>query len=95
MIQLFNSLEFILIVLNISVEAKTEEVAPGTDIPYLPQLKFEHKLVQFRFFVQAADAATVGADMKITNMFINNAISKLELIVADKREILWRIRMEI
>ena len=66
-------------------DAKTA-VYPSTDISaYLPQLKFEHKLVQFRFFVQAADAATVGAGMKITNMFINNAISKLKLIVADKR----------
>ena len=63
-----------------------DAVYPSTDISdYLPQLKFEHKLVQFRFFVQAADAATVNAGMKITNMFINNAISKLKLIVADKR----------
>ena len=37
-----------------------------TEDKYIPKLKFEHKLVQFRFFVQAADAATKGAGMKIT-----------------------------
>ena len=50
-----------------------------------PQFNFEHKLVQFRFFVKAADS-DVATNVKITNMYISNAIYKLKLIVADKRE---------
>ncbi len=48
-----------------------------------PQLKFEHKLVQFRFFVIATDDA-LAKEMKIANMYISNAVYRLSLIVANK-----------
>ena len=48
-----------------------------------PQFKFEHKLVQFKFFVKAAGQA-VGA--KVTDMYISNAIKQLTLIVANKND---------
>ena len=49
----------------------------------IPQLKFKHKLVQFRFFVIATDDA-LAKKMKIANMYISNAVYRLSLIVADK-----------
>ena len=49
----------------------------------IPQLKFEHKLVQFRFFVIATDDA-LAKEMKIANMYISNAVYRLSLIVANK-----------
>lgn len=48
-----------------------------------PQLKFEHKLVQFRFFVIATDDVP-AKEMKIANMYISNAVYRLSLIVANK-----------
>ena len=65
----------------------------------MPKLTFEHKLVQFRFFVKAADAAALavigpynsetgkGMNMKVTDMFINNAIYRLSLVVANKNPV--------
>ena len=50
-----------------------------------PQFKFEHKLVQFKFFViKAADLAAVDAE--VTDMYISNAIKQLTLIVANKKD---------
>jgi len=51
----------------------------------IPQLKFEHKLVQFRFFVIATDDA-LAKKMKIANMYISNAVYRLSLIVANKTD---------
>jgi hypothetical protein len=55
---------------------------------YLPKLTFEHKLVQFRFFVKAANATALtdltSKNMQVTDMFINNAIYRLALVVANK-----------
>ena len=79
------------------VRLKKAESAPEDD--YLPKLTFEHKLVQFRFFVKAADAAALavigpynsetgkGMNMKVTDMFINNAIYRLSLVVANKNPV--------
>ena len=52
---------------------------------YFPELKFEHKLVQFNFSVKAASDAVVTAGAKVTDMYISNAIYKLSLIVANKK----------
>lgn len=67
------------------------KAAEGASVDkYLPKLTFEHKLVQFRFFVKAADATALdvigpsGMKMKVTDMFINNAIYRLALVVANK-----------
>ena len=48
-----------------------------------PQFKFEHKLVQFKFFVKAT-AAAKDAGAKVTKMSISNAIKQLNLVVANK-----------
>jgi len=53
----------------------------------IPQFSFKHKLAQFRFFVKAADgdASTLaGLSAQVTDMYIANAIYRLQLIVADK-----------
>jgi hypothetical protein len=58
----------------------------GGDISaYYPKFTFEHKLVQFRFFVKAADAGLQGLDAQVTDMYIDNAIYWLQLIVASKK----------
>ena len=65
------------------------EAAGGGDISaYYPKFTFEHKLVQFRFFVKAASATALttlqGLSAKVTDMYIANAIYRLALIVANK-----------
>ena len=69
----------------------------GGDISaYYPKFTFKHKLVQFRFFVKAAKATDAVDDhtirnnltnlnAQVTDMYIANAIYKLQLIVASKR----------
>ena len=65
-----------------------------TEDKYIPKLKFEHKLVQFRFFVKAAKATDaeedhtirdnlIGLNAQVTDMYIGNAINRLMLVVAD------------
>ena len=73
---------------------KKAEGAPEAD--YLPKLSFEHKLVQFRFFVKAAKIDPADDDdhvirdnltnmnLQVTDMYIDNAIYRLSLIVANK-----------
>jgi hypothetical protein len=61
----------------------------GGDISeYYPKFTFEHKLVQFRFFVKAADATALtglqALDAQVTDMYIANAIYQLSLVVANK-----------
>ena len=55
---------------------------------FLPKFVFKHKLIQFRFFVKAANATVLtdltGKHMQVTDMYINNAYYKLRLIVANK-----------
>ena len=53
----------------------------------IPKLKFEHKLVQFRFFVKAYDEDVVTAGAKVTKMDVRNAITNVSLIVANKNDI--------
>jgi len=68
----------------------------GGDISsYYPKFTFEHKLVQYRFFVKAAKATDdpddhtilnkiTALNMQVTDMSIANAIYRLSLIVANK-----------
>lgn len=69
--------------------------AEKTIANYYPELKFYHKLAQFRFFVKAAKASDKPSDhtildkltamnMQVTDMYIGNAINRLELVVADQ-----------
>ena len=53
----------------------------GSAVP--PQLNFVHKLVQFRFFVKAADE-NVAENVKITNMSVPNALGYLSLVIANQ-----------
>jgi hypothetical protein len=75
------------------VRLKKGEDASEDD--YLPKLTFEHKLVQFRFFVKSAKKTDdpeehdildnlIAMNMQVTDMFINNAIYRLALVVANK-----------
>ena len=70
------------------IRMKKAEEASEND--YLPKLTFKHKLVQFRFFVKAANATALtdltSKNMQVTDMFINNAIYRLSLIVANKTD---------
>ena len=56
---------------------------------YYPKLEFKHLLAQFKFSVEPENAAAWTAisgmgGMAITDMYISNAISNLQLIVANK-----------
>ena len=53
----------------------------------IPQLKFEHKLVLFRFFVKADDDVVTAARAKVTKMDVRNVITNVSLIVANKNDI--------
>ena len=53
---------------------------------YYPKFEFKHKLVQFRFFVKAANTDVVNWGTQITDMYISNAIYRLSLIVANKAD---------
>lgn len=76
------------------VRLKKGEGASEDD--YLPKMAFEHKLVQFRFFVKAAlkDSENpndhtirdnlINLNTQVTDMYIGNAINRLELVVADQ-----------
>ena len=63
---------------------------PSGDISVLyPKMEFEHLLAQFNFSVEPMDGAAWTAidgmgGMAITYMYISNAISNLQLIVANK-----------
>ena len=57
---------------------------------YYPKLEFEHLLAQFKFSVEPENAAawtaiSTAGGMSITNMYVSNAISNLQLIVANKK----------
>ena len=64
--------------------------AGGGDISaYYPEFKFKHQLVQFNFFVKAADDAAYNilndvVKAKVTDMYIENAIYKLKFCVASQ-----------
>ena len=61
--------------------------ADGANIEnYYPKFEFKHKLVQFRFFVKAANTDVVNWGTQITDMYISNAIYRLSLIVANKAD---------
>jgi len=78
------------------IRLKRNEVGEEHIAEHYPKMKLYHKLVQFRFFVKAADAATLdvigpynsetekGMNMQVTDMYIGNAINRLELVVADQ-----------
>ena len=56
---------------------------------YYPKMEFKHLLAQFNFSIEPVDDAAWTAisgagGMAITNMYISNAISNLQLIVANK-----------
>ena len=51
---------------------------------YAPQFSFEHKMVQFRFFVRAFDSTVASKNIKVRDMNITNGINHLALIVANK-----------
>ena len=60
---------------------------------WYPNMSFKHKLVQFKFSVKPADEDkdlngtpdVVDAGAKVTDMYISNAINKLDLIVANEK----------
>jgi len=63
---------------------------PSGDISVLyPKMEFEHLLAQFNFSVEPMDGAwtaiSAANGMAITDMYISNAISNLQLIVANKK----------
>ena len=64
---------------------------PSGDISILyPKMEFEHLLSQFKFSIEPENAAAWTAisgmgGMAITDMYISNAISNLQLIVANKK----------
>ena len=66
------------------------QAAGGGDISaYYPEFKFKHQLVQFNFFVKAADDAAYNilndvVKAKVTDMYIENAIYKLKFCVASQ-----------
>jgi hypothetical protein len=69
--------------------ARARVAEEGGDISaYYPEFTFEHKLVQFRFFVKAADATALtglqALNAQVTDMYIANAIYQLSLVVANK-----------
>ena len=56
---------------------------------YYPKLEFKHLLAQFKFSVEPENAAawtaiSTAGGMSITNIYVSNAISNLQLIVANK-----------
>ena len=67
---------------------KRAEVGDENIKNYYPKFVFEHKLVQFKFFVKAANATVLTdlmtKNMQVTDMYIANAIYSLSLIVAQK-----------
>jgi hypothetical protein len=74
---------------------KRKEVGEEDIANFYPKLRFYHKLAQFRFFVKAAKASDNPSDhtildklkamnMQVTDMYIGNAINRLELVVADQ-----------
>ena len=67
---------------------KRAEVGDENIKNYYPKFVFEHKLAQFRFFVKAASPEVLSnltsLDMKVTDMYIANAIYSLSLVVAQK-----------
>lgn len=67
---------------------KRAEVGEANIKNYYPKFVFEHKLVQFKFFVKAANATVLTdlmtKNMQVTDMYIANAIYCLSLIVAQK-----------
>jgi len=71
-------------------KAKIAEEGVGNISDYYPKFSFQHKLVQFRFFVKAADATALttlqNSSAKVTDMYIANAIYKLSLTVAKKTD---------
>ena len=68
---------------------REENLEAGKTIAdYFPVIKFEHKLVLFNFSVKANDAAVTAAGAKVTDMYISNAIYKLSLVVANKKDTL-------
>ena len=72
---------------------KRAEVGEENIKNYYPRFVFEHKLVQFRFFVKAANATALttlkGLSAKVTDMYIANAFSNLRLIVANKQDTVY------
>jgi len=55
-----------------------------------PKFEFQHLLAQFKFSIEPENPAawatiSTGGGMSITNMYISNAISNLQLIVANKK----------
>lgn len=74
----------------IRMKKAEEALGEASEDDYLPKLTFKHKLVQFRFFVKAANATArtdlMSKNMQVTDMFINNAIYRLSLVVANKAD---------
>ena len=49
-----------------------------------PQLKFDHKLVQFKFYLKADNSKVKAKIKQVRDMYITHGINYLELVVADK-----------
>ena len=69
--------------------ANSPNPTPGNIAALYPKFEFKHLLSQFKFSIvpvdDAAWTAISNADgMSITNMYVSNAISNLQLIVANK-----------
>ena len=69
--------------------ANSPDPTPGNIAALYPKFEFKHLLSQFKFSIEPKDAAawaaiSVGGGMSITNMYVSNAISNLQLIVANK-----------
>ena len=56
----------------------------GNTSEYYPQMKFQHKLVRFNFYVKAENSTVKNKIKQVRDMYINNGINYLELVVADK-----------
>ena len=80
------------------IRMKRKEVGEANIANHYPKLKFEHKLVQFRFFVKAAKATDEETDhtirnnltnlnAQVTDMYIGNAINRLMVVVADQSSV--------
>ena len=60
--------------------------AGKTIADYYPQFSFEHKLVQFKFYLKADNSIVKAKIKQVRDMYITNGINYLELVVADKNK---------
>ena len=63
--------------------ANSPNPTPGNIAALYPKFEFKHLLSQFKFSIEPENPAA-WAGMSITNMYVSNATSNLQLIVANK-----------